>query len=123
MLVLDTNAIIYHLAGQETVGKTLSSYIADGETIAVPTIVVAEFLSFPLVGDSDVYRFNLFLNQVEVLDFELPIAQMAGKIRRERKIGLADAAIAATALVYGAPVVTRNAKDFKKVPGLKIIPI
>ena len=89
----------------------------------MPTIVVAEFLSFPLAGESDIYKFNLFLNEVEVLDFELPIAQMAGKIRREYKVGLADAAIAATALAYGASVVTRNAKDFKKVAGLKIISI
>lgn len=36
-------------------------------------------------------------------------------------MGLADAVIAATALVYQIPLVTRNTDDFKHVAGLQII--
>jgi predicted nucleic acid-binding protein len=123
MLVLDTNTIIYHLAGQQEVSQMLTSKILSGEIIAVPTLVVAEFLSFPAVSENDIDRFNLFLNQVAILDLELPMAQLAGKIRRERKVPLADAIIAATVLTYGATLATRNAKDFKKVSGLNILQI
>jgi hypothetical protein len=34
---------------------------------------------------------------------------------------LGDAIIAATALEYGVPVVTRNATDFSQIPGLEVI--
>jgi len=34
---------------------------------------------------------------------------------------LGDAVIAATALEYGVPLVTRNVDDFKHIPGLQII--
>jgi predicted nucleic acid-binding protein len=36
-------------------------------------------------------------------------------------MGLADAIIAATALVHQLPLVTRNVDDFKHVAGLEIV--
>jgi predicted nucleic acid-binding protein len=43
-------------------------------------------------------------------------AQAAG-----RRIETADAWIAATALLYNAPLVTHNGSDYLGVPGLKLI--
>jgi predicted nucleic acid-binding protein len=43
-------------------------------------------------------------------------AQAAG-----RRIETADAWIAATALLYDAPLVTHNGSDFLGVPGLRLI--
>lgn len=37
------------------------------------------------------------------------------------KIGAHDLWVAATALVYGLTVVTRNARDFNRVPGLSVL--
>ena len=45
---------------------------------------------------------------------------MDGARRRGRRIQTADAWIAATALVYGLPLVTNNAGDFAGVEGLRI---
>jgi len=36
-------------------------------------------------------------------------------------MGLADAIIAATALVHDLSLVTRNKEDFKDVPGLRVV--
>lgn len=56
--------------------------------------------------------------QVESLDADL--MKEAGEIRRETKISLLDAIIAATALRLNLPVATLNTKDFEKVKDLKI---
>jgi toxin FitB len=42
-------------------------------------------------------------------------------LRQIRRIGLADAIIAATALVHSMPLVTRNVEDFKGIEGLEVI--
>jgi predicted nucleic acid-binding protein len=37
-------------------------------------------------------------------------------------VGIMDVLIATLALVDGAPVVTRNVKDFARIPNLKVLP-
>jgi hypothetical protein len=48
------------------------------------------------------------------------IAERGGRIRRETGIRLPDALIAATALEGNLTLTTRNRRDFKAVPGLRI---
>lgn len=48
------------------------------------------------------------------------VADEAGRIRKETGLRLPDALIAGTALVHGATLHTRNARDFKRVAGLRI---
>ena len=42
-------------------------------------------------------------------------------LRRQRRMKLGDAIIAATALEIGAKLVTRNVDDFKHIAGLELI--
>lgn len=42
-------------------------------------------------------------------------------IRRNYRLKLPDAVIAATALHLGLPLITRNVKDFKDIPELKLL--
>ncbi|MGA1864224.1 MAG: PIN domain-containing protein [bacterium] len=49
---------------------------------------------------------------------------IAGKcidLRRHRQIKLADAVIAATALVHGLSLATRNVEDFKGIDALVVV--
>lgn len=54
---------------------------------------------------------------------ELPVdrvvAEEGGRIRRRHDIGLADAIIAATAILTKRTLVTRNERDFRAIPGLR----
>ena len=56
---------------------------------------------------------------------ELPLdetmAEGAVRLRQERRMGLGDAIIAATALVHDLRLLTRNGDDFKHIAGLKLI--
>jgi tRNA(fMet)-specific endonuclease VapC len=47
----------------------------------------------------------------------------AGLVAAGKSIDAHDLWIAATALVHGATVVTRNARHFKRVPGLEVLSV
>ncbi len=49
------------------------------------------------------------------------VIERAIALRQENKIGLADAIIAATALVHDLPLVTRNEEDFKHITTLRVV--
>ena len=59
-------------------------------------------------------------SSVEVLP-DNEIILRAITLRRLKKMSLGDSLIAATALEYGVPLVTRNDSDFKHIAGLVII--
>ncbi len=49
------------------------------------------------------------------------VAEAAGRLRRARRIAIADAVIAATATSNGLPLCTRNRRHFEVVPDLKVV--
>jgi tRNA(fMet)-specific endonuclease VapC len=65
-------------------------------------------------------------NKFVVIDSNEALCRMWAVIRTQarcagRQIEVADAWIAATALLYDAPLLTHNAGDFAHVPGLDVI--
>jgi predicted nucleic acid-binding protein len=55
--------------------------------------------------------------------FELTpdVAQKAIELKRVKKIKTPDGNIAATALVHNLPLLSRNTKDFKNIPGMVVV--
>ena len=49
------------------------------------------------------------------------IINRAVSLRQQRKMSLGDALIAATAMVEGLPLATRNIKDFRWIDGLTLV--
>ncbi len=57
----------------------------------------------------------------KVLDFDAPAAQRFGELKKAKlRMGTMDLRIAAIASVNDAILLTRNVRDFAKVPGLRV---
>jgi predicted nucleic acid-binding protein len=56
------------------------------------------------------------------IEIDRAIAQRAGRIRRSVDIGFQDALIAATALEHRLVLISRNTRDFGRVPKLRVRP-
>jgi len=123
-MTIDANIIIAYLAGEHEVIETLSKFRKEGKILLLPTIVEAEVLSFSNWTKEEYTATEAFLAEnFTSISFDSHIAKVAAKIRREAKLKFPDAAIAATALFTNTPLITRNIRDFKKVPGLSLLKI
>ena len=64
-----------------------------------------------------------FVEPFEIVAFDRPAAESHGRLRfamRSQPIGERDLLIAATALAHDLTVVTHNAREFRRVPGLAV---
>lgn len=120
MYTLDTNTLIYYASGDNGVTAFIDQALDNRITLLIPTIVVVEFLSYPVLKPPDEQFFYAILNQLTIIPLDLNKSYLAATLRRNWKIKLADSVIAATALTNGSTLITRNVKDFQKIPNLII---
>lgn len=127
MFLLDTNALIYFFRGQGRVAERL--FTVPPAEIAVATVSVYELEVGIAKSSSPAKRrgqLNELLDAIVVLGFDRAAAQSAAKVRAElerrgRPIGPLDTLIAGTALAHRATLVTRNTREFARVPGLTVV--
>lgn len=120
MYTFDTNVVIYYLNQDLSVIKKVNKIIEDNSVIYFSTISEAEIFSFKELLDTDIIRINDILNTLNIIPADSKIARIAGFLKRNINIKIADSIIAATALNTRSILLTRNTNDFKKVPNLKI---
>ena len=61
------------------------------------------------------------MENATILPLDRVVSDKTIEIRKNHKIKLPDAIIAATALVHNFNLATRNIKDFKKIDGLELV--
>ena len=105
-LLLDTNAIIDFLK-QKRSAFDLSSLLLEHECF-VSVIVKLELLKYPDIMPSEEYAINEFIRLVPVIPLNEAIENEVIALSRATKLKLPDAIIGATAIIYGAKVVTRD---------------
>lgn len=114
---LDTNAIIYYL--NETEARVMVDELIRGPALTyASTITELELFSYPSLTPQETANIERVLRSITVIPVNSAIARLAGLIRKQFRLKLADAAIAATALATDSTLVTRNVRDFQNVPGL-----
>jgi predicted nucleic acid-binding protein len=121
MFTLDTNVLIYYAAGKKEVIDFMEKN--KNAIFYLPSIVIAEFLSYPLIDEESLVKFRAFVYQTTVINLDIRIAELAAGLRRKYNLKLADAVIAATAILTNSKLVTRNIRDFKKVKELEIFKV
>ena len=125
MVVLDTNIIIDHLrqgGKKETTLTAIARNVAK-ENLAISLVTVQELYEGLSTRERIKEEYLLaVITPLKILPYTFEIAQLAGEIARDlnRPIELADAAIAATAIVYNASLCTLNKKDFQKIPKIEL---
>lgn len=115
-VLLDTNIIIYlYRAYDPKLAELVSA-----EHIVTNRIVMAEALGWPNISaDEEQYLHDLF-KQTEVLELTEAVFNHTIAIRKQHKIALPDALIAATAIEHKAVLWTANTNDFKNIDNLQL---
>jgi predicted nucleic acid-binding protein len=83
-------------------------------------ITEIELLGWKRASNGQIEVLKDFIKNSKVLKLDENIKNKAIEVRRNYKIKLPDAVIAATALVYDLELITRNAKDFESIVELRI---
>jgi toxin FitB len=124
MYTLDTNAIIYFLKGDKQAILILEKIINENRgPIYISSITEAELFSYANLTDQDENDLEKILTTLATIAVDSRLARIAAWIRRQYGLKIADSIIAATAIFTGTTLVTRNIKDFDKIPNLLILKI
>ncbi len=120
--LIDTNTIIELLAGRlpTPTGIWLDEAAARG-LVAYSVINRIEVLSWPAADAVEFRTTTEWLAATHQLLLSEPVVTATINLRRSYRRKLPDAIIAATALVHGLAIVTRNLSDFKSISGLTVV--
>ena len=119
-LLFDTNIFIYHFNNQLTESGTalLREGIAGNGAYSVITRI--EVLGYRQSESAESQAKQLLSKLVE-LPLTSEIAERTIAIRKNLRIKIPDAIIAATALEYSLQLVSRNEEDFSQIQDLKLV--
>ena len=126
MFLLDTNTLIYLFKQQGQVAAHLQSHSA--HEVFIPSVVLFELEYGVLRSTRPAQQragIDLVLKAYGVVDMDYASAKAAASIKHtlemaDTPIGSCDQLIAGIALANKMTLVTRNTREFERVPGLRV---
>ena len=126
-IVVDTDVVSY-LFRRDSRAELYRPYL-DGELLVVSFMTVAELDRWTLErdwGESRRRNMEEHLGNFVIYPFNREMCRKWAEIsdgarRRGRPVGVADAWIAATALLHEMPLATHNREHFSSIEGLKVV--
>lgn len=120
--IWDTNTAIYYLQQQfPAAAEKLVDKLVEESQPAISAITEIELLCWKSATEKDLEVLHGFINDSVVFELEQDIKYKTAEIRKQHRVKLPDAIIAATALVFDLTLVTRNTSDFKNIDGIKLL--
>lgn len=117
MILLDSNVVIY---AADPAYPDVTRFVEENVT-AVSAISYVEALGFHNLGELEREVLESYFGSVDMFEIDSPVLDQAVALRQRRRMAVGDAVIAATAIVHDLPLATNNAKDFRDIPGLRVV--
>jgi predicted nucleic acid-binding protein len=117
---IDTNIIIYYGNGDPSVQLFIHEQLANSVPLYISAATEHELFSYAHLTDREADYLDELLDTMTVMDLDSRLARFSGRLRARYGIKSLDSFIAATALITGTTLVTRNVRDFQRVPNLDI---
>ena len=115
-MLLDSNIIIYAVQNND---PDLLELVRGPEAFA-SIVSYVETLGYHALKEEDKQTFGRIFETIELLDLTPEVAERATLLRQQRRMGLGDAIIAATALEHSLTLLTHNTHDFRWIEGLDL---
>jgi hypothetical protein len=103
LILLDTNVVLYFLGGR------LTNPLPSGQYF-VSIITEIELLSYPSLSPNEEVQIRDFLSKITVFGIESNIKELAIALRKQYRLRLPDAIIAATAQSLNATLFTNDVR-------------
>ncbi len=116
-LLVDSNIVIYACAPD---GNSIRSFLRNYD-LRVSEITRLETLGYHKLQPADRQALRSFFAGCVVLPVDESVVDEAIHLRERFKMNLADAIIAATALLHQLPLCTRNTADFWHIEALQVV--
>lgn len=115
-ILLDTNAFIYFFEG----GSKITNLVVNTPEIYFSAISEIELLSATHLSQNEIDAIKSFLSLCHRVELTSEIIDQTVMIRRQSRLKIPDAIIAASALYLETPLVSAD-MDFQKVADLTLI--
>jgi toxin FitB len=116
MWLADSNILI---RAASTLDHPLQAWLQD-QLPAISIVTRIETLGFYRLRADEEIALQALLSSFAEYPITMRTATGAIELRRQRKMSLGDALIAATCLEHGLKLATRNASDFDWIPALTV---
>ena len=113
--ILDTNIVVYILAGDEVLAELL-----DGQELYLSVISEMELLSYKKITKSEREKIKAFLKDFIIIEIIEQVKAKAIDIKRNTNLKLPDSIIAATSSYLKIPLLTAD-KQFKTIQDFNLL--
>lgn len=120
-IILDSSAWLSHFTAHSTSAQ-IEPHLSRSHDVIVPSLVVYEVYRqlYRKIGPKDALSIIVPMQEGRVVAFDEGLALLAAELSVQHRLGTADAAIYATAVLYRAKFITLD-NDFRDLPQCVII--
>lgn len=118
--LLDTNVVIYLLHGQfEKRAEKFIYSLFEKASVGISVITEIELMCWKSEAPKDIEILASFLREIPIIELDKAIKIRTAEIRKNHRIKLPDAIIAATSMAHELTLISNDKKDFGAISGLK----